>query len=60
MMRRLLPQKGLSIPKPAGTSDDDWKKQTGTAYPIFHSAIAQDDMVSKKGHQGRRDLRIQS
>jgi hypothetical protein len=43
-----LAQKGLTLPKPAATSDDDWKKLTGPSYPIFHSAIAQDDAISKK------------
>jgi len=33
---------------PAGSSADDWKKLTGAAFPIFHSAIAQDDAISKK------------
>ena len=41
-------QKGLTVPKPAGTSGDDWKKLTGAAYPLFHSALALDDAVSKK------------
>lgn len=40
--------KGLSAPKPAGTSEDEWKKQTGGTYPVFHSAIASDDIISKK------------
>ena len=43
-----LAQKGLTVPKPAGMSDADWTKFTGLAYPIFHSAIALDDIVSKK------------
>ena len=43
-----LAQKGLTSQKPAGTSDDDWKKLTGAAFPIFHSAIAADDYISKK------------
>ncbi|HVN92848.1 MAG TPA: hypothetical protein VMT38_04100 [Terracidiphilus sp.] len=43
-----LAQKGLTAPKPAATSQDDWNKLTGAAYPIFHSAIALDDAVSKK------------
>jgi hypothetical protein len=47
-----LAQKGLTVPKPAGTSDDDWKKLTATAYPVFHSAIAFDDAVSKKDFAG--------
>ncbi len=43
-----LAQKGLAIQKEAGTSDDDWKKQTSATFPIFHSAIALDDAISKK------------
>jgi hypothetical protein len=43
-----LAQKGLSAPKPASIPEDDWKKQTAATYPIFHSAIAVDDIVSKK------------
>jgi hypothetical protein len=43
-----LAQKGLVAPKPADSSDDDWKKLTGNLYPGFHSAIALDDIVSKK------------
>lgn len=39
--------KGLALGKPDGVSDDDWKKQTGAVYPIFHSMIAFDDIVSK-------------
>jgi hypothetical protein len=39
--------KGLTVPKPAGTSDDDWKKLTAAAYPLFHSAIALDDVMKK-------------
>jgi len=45
-----LAQKGLVAPKPAATSDDDWKKLTSAAYPVFHSAIAYDDLVSKKDY----------
>ena len=48
----VLAQKGLQAPKPAETSDDDWKKMTGVAYPIFHSAIALDDALSKKDFKG--------
>jgi hypothetical protein len=47
-----LAQKGLAIPKPASTSDADWKAMTANYYPIFHSAIAYDDMVSKKDPAG--------
>jgi hypothetical protein len=43
-----LAQKGLTAGKPAATSADDWKKQTDAAYPLFHSAIATDDVYSKK------------
>jgi hypothetical protein len=42
-----LASKGLTVSKPAGISDDDWKKQTTATYPIFHSAIALDDGISK-------------
>ena len=44
----VLAQKGLTAPKPAGTSADDWKKLTAGTYPVFHSAIALDDIASKK------------
>jgi tetratricopeptide (TPR) repeat protein len=43
-----LARKGLVTPKPTGTSDADWKKLTGGTYPLFHSAIALDQIVSKK------------
>jgi len=43
-----LAQKGLAAPKPATTADDDWKKMTDAAYPIFHSAIGHDDSTAKK------------
>jgi hypothetical protein len=43
-----LSSKGLVAAKPAGTADDEWKKLTSAAYPIFHSAIALDDAISKK------------
>ena len=45
-----LAQKGLTIPKPAGMADDQWKKITDAGYPIFHSAIALDDAVVKKDY----------
>jgi hypothetical protein len=47
-----LAQKGLTAPKPADTSDADWKTLTSAAFPIFHSAIALDDAVSKKDFKG--------
>ena len=43
-----LANKGLTIPKPAEVSDQDWKNETSVAYPLFHSAIALDDTASKK------------
>jgi hypothetical protein len=43
-----LAQKGLAATKPAATADADWKKMTAGTYPVFHSAIALDDIVSKK------------
>jgi hypothetical protein len=43
-----LAQKGLSAPKGDGVSDADWKKLTDATYPAYHSAIALDDMLSKK------------
>jgi len=51
----LLAKKGLTVPKPDGTSDADWKKLTGAAYPIFHSALAVDDIISKKDVKGGID-----
>ncbi len=48
-----MAQKGLTAPKPADMSDADWKKLTETtAYPLFHSATAFDDAVSKKDYAG--------
>jgi len=43
-----LAQKGLNAPKPAGVSDDDWKKQTDATKPFFYSVVAVDDLISKK------------
>ncbi len=48
----VLAQKGLTVPKPAAMSADDWNKLTSAAYPAFHSAIAFDDAVSKKDFAG--------
>lgn len=42
-----LASKGLLVPKPAGLSDDDWKKQTGIAQPAFHSMLALDAAMKK-------------
>jgi hypothetical protein len=43
-----MAQKGLGIAKPAAMSENDWKTLTAS----FHSAIAFDDMVSKKDPAG--------
>jgi hypothetical protein len=42
-----LASKGLQVPKPAGLSDDDWKKQTAIAHPAFHSMLALDAAMKK-------------
>lgn len=47
-----LAQKGLTAAKPAATSDPDWKKMTGATYPVYHSAIALDDIAAKKDVKG--------
>jgi hypothetical protein len=47
-----LAQKGLTVPKPAAMDGPSWDKLTSAAYPIFHSAIAFDDAVSKKDFAG--------
>jgi len=43
-----LAQKGLSSPKDPAVSAADWTNQTKGLYPIYHSAIALDDAISKK------------
>ncbi len=48
----VMAQKGLTLPKPTGVSDDDWKKMTDASYPIFHSAIALDDAIVKHDYAG--------
>jgi len=50
-----LAEKGLTAPKPGGTSDADWSKMTGALYPAFDSAIALDDVLSKKDYAGAVD-----
>lgn len=47
-----LAQKGLALAKPAGTDEGDWKKMTDASFPIFHSAIALDDLIAKKDYAG--------
>jgi len=46
-----LASKGLQLTKPANVSDDEWKKQTAAAFPVFHSTIALDDAVGKKDYK---------
>jgi len=47
-----LARRGLAVAKPAGMSDADWKTLIANYYPIFHSAIALDDMVAKNDPAG--------
>ncbi len=47
-----LARKGLAVQRPADVADDAWKKQTSATYPLFHSAIALDDILSKKDIKG--------
>jgi tetratricopeptide (TPR) repeat protein len=47
-----LAKKGLTVPKAAGVTDADWTKLTGATYPIYHSAIALDDLTSKQDFKG--------
>ena len=51
----VLAQKGLTVPEPAGMSGPDWAQMTKQAYPMFDSAIALDDAVSKKDFKGAED-----
>jgi hypothetical protein len=44
----MMAHKGLTVAKPADVSAGDWKNQTDAAYPVFESAIAADDVYSKK------------
>ncbi len=50
-----LAQKGLNFTKPAPVSEEDWKKLTHAAFPIFHSAIALDAAVAKKDFKKAQD-----
>jgi hypothetical protein len=49
-----LAQKGLTAPKPADTSDDDWKKQTDAAYSGLPLGDCGGRCVFEEGLQGRR------
>lgn len=50
-----LATKGLAATKSADLSADDWTKLTGATYPVFHSAIALDELVSKKDSKASQD-----
>ncbi len=50
-----LAQKGLTVAKAAEVTDADWKQLTGATFPIYHSAIALDDLVSKKDSKSAED-----
>ena len=50
-----IAQKGLTVAKTADYSDAEWKQMTDTAYPLFHSAIALDDLASKKDSKSAQD-----
>jgi hypothetical protein len=43
-----LAKRGLAAPKPADTTDDIWQNQIAATYPIYHSAIALDDVISRR------------
>jgi ankyrin repeat protein len=43
-----LAQKALSTLKPANVPDHVWNLWTNVSYPVFHSAIASDDLISKQ------------
>jgi hypothetical protein len=51
----ILANKSLSLSKPADLDDATWKGFTTTGYPVFHSAIALDDVLSKKDFAGAID-----
>jgi hypothetical protein len=42
-----MAQKGVGLTKPASMQEEEWKKLTDAAMPIFHSAIAVADTVKK-------------
>ena len=43
-----LARKGLSATRPETEPAADWKRITSAAYPVYHSAIAWDNLVAKK------------
>jgi tetratricopeptide (TPR) repeat protein len=50
-----LADKGLKIGKPSEMDDATWKSFTTAGYPVFHSAIALDDVLSKKDYAAAVD-----
>jgi hypothetical protein len=46
-----LARKGLALTKPDAISETDWRKATHDAFPMFHSAIALDDMIAKHDYK---------
>ena len=50
-----LAEKGLAATKPAATAADAWTSQTAAAFPMFDSAIAGDDVYSKKDFKAAID-----
>lgn len=50
-----LAQRGLTASKPASMDENAWKQMTSQAYPMFRSAMAFDDAVSKKDFKGAQD-----
>jgi hypothetical protein len=51
----ILGEKGLGATKPAETDSAQWTAITGAAFPIFRSAIALDDVLSKKDYAAAVD-----
>jgi hypothetical protein len=51
----ILANKGLGATKPAETDAATWKNITGAAFPVFRSAIALDDVLSKKDYAAAID-----
>lgn len=50
-----LAKLGLAATKPPATPDDDWRNMINAAFPIFHSAIASDDVLVKKDFKRAED-----
>jgi tetratricopeptide (TPR) repeat protein len=50
-----LARRGLALTKPADLPDADWQRLVHLAFPVFHSTIAADDVVSKKDLKAAED-----